>query len=150
VPREKVPPPRGTTPRVTVCGNGYVEELLLEFDELFEDEFELEFEELLDELFEDEFELEFEELLDELFEDEFELEFEELLDELFEDEFELEFEELLDELFEEELLLVLDEPRLRNAGRLRASVQPSTTCGFAPAISATASAGRTTGAVDIN
>ena len=118
MPREKVPPPRGTTPRVTVCGNGYVEELLLEFDELFEDEFELEFEELLDELFEDEFELE--------------------------------FEELLDELFEEELLLVLDEPRLRNAGRLRASVQPSTTCGFAPAISATASAGRTTGAVDIN
>ena len=134
MPREKVPPPRGTTPRVTVCGNGYVEELLLEFDELFEDEFELEFEELLDELFEDEFELEFEELLDELFEDEFELE----------------FEELLDELFEEELLLVLDEPRLPNAGRLRASVQPSTTCGFAPAISATASAGRTTGAVDIN
>lgn len=48
-------------------------------DELFEDEFELEFEEL----FEDEFELEFDELL----EDEFELE---LLDE-----FELELDELL-------------------------------------------------------
>jgi hypothetical protein len=48
-------------------------------DELFEDEFELEFEEL----FEEEFELEFEEL----FEDEFELE---LLDEL-----ELELDELL-------------------------------------------------------
>jgi hypothetical protein len=42
-------------------------------------------------LFEDELELEFEELLDELFEDELE------------EEFELEFEELLDELFELEL-----------------------------------------------
>ncbi|MGL4637435.1 MAG: hypothetical protein ACRCWF_15740 [Beijerinckiaceae bacterium] len=50
--------------------------------QLFEDEFELEFEEPFDELFEDEFELEFEELLDELFE--------ELLDELFEELFELE------------------------------------------------------------
>jgi hypothetical protein len=66
--------------------------------ELFELEFEDEFEELLDELFEDEFELELDELLLELLELEFEDEFEELLDELFEDEFELELELEFDEL----------------------------------------------------
>jgi hypothetical protein len=142
VPRRKSPPLRGTSLRVTECGIGYVEELLLEFEELFEDELELEFEEL----FEDEFELEFEELLEELFEDEFELEFEELLEELFEDE----FEELLDELFEDELLLVFEDPLFRMPGRLRASVQPWATSGLAPATSRTASAGSVTGAVVIS
>jgi hypothetical protein len=87
--------------------------------------------------FEDEFELEFEEL----FEDEFELEFEEL----FEDEFELEFEEL----FEDELLLLLDNARGRNAGRRRASVQPSTTSALTPVASRSASAGIAAGAVFI-
>lgn len=126
VPRRKSPPLRGTSLRVTECGIGYVEELLLEFEELFEDELELEFEEL--------------------FEDEFELEFEELLEELFEDE----FEELLDELFEDELLLVFEDPLFRMPGRLRASVQPWATSGLAPATSRTASAGSVTGAVVIS
>ena len=104
------------------------------FEELFEDELELEF----DELFEDELELEF----DELFEDELELVFEEL----FEDELELVF----DELFEDELELVFDEPRLRKAGRRRASVHPSAVTGLTPASSRTASAGSAAGAVVIS
>lgn len=80
------------------------EPLQLEFEELFE----LQFDELLLELFEEELDElllelldeEFEEEFDELLEDEFELEFDEL--------FELEFEELLLELFEEELLELLE------------------------------------------
>lgn len=74
-------------------------------DELFEDEFELEFEELFD----DEFELEFDELL----EDEFELE---LLDE-----FELELDELLPAtmivplVWAEAWLVCLDEPPLSSS-----------------------------------
>lgn len=64
----------------------------------------------------------------------------------FDEELELEFEEL----FEDEFELVFEEPRLRSAGRRRASVQPSATAGRVPAMSWTASAGNVTGAVVIS
>ncbi|MBP2234856.1 hypothetical protein J2Z31_001348 [Sinorhizobium kostiense] len=78
-------------------------------EELFEDEFELEFEELFEDEFEDEFELEFDELL----EDEFELE---LLDE-----FELELDELLPATMIVPLVWawawLVDEPPLSSSSR---------------------------------